>query len=358
MLKKPRQLLAYFLFVISVMIVIGCSLFFPVVSDDEGVIYYLAPNTSSKTFVHELSQQSLVPFPALFSLYISLQDETPLKTGEYLFPKGSSLISIWRQVTTGTGQVQYAFTIIPGWTFKKIRVQLAQLKEIQHTITDLSDQQIMAALGYPQYSPEGLFFPDTYHYIRNNTDMFLLKRAFMLMQKKLQAAWEMRAPLLPYQQPYEALIAASLIEKEASLDSERPLIAGVLINRLRKNMLLQIDPTVIYGMGDRYQGKIYKEDLRSNNPYNTYARKGLPPTPIAMPSFPSIEAALHPQQHEYYYFVTKGGKSHQFSQTLTEHNQAVAVSPDRRPAYFNDVLIRKYMEKYVISNAVVTLSAQ
>lgn len=188
----------------------------------------------------------------------------------------------------------------------------------------------MSRISSSDVDPEGEFFPETYYYTKDVSDLVILKRAYDLMQSRLSEAWQMRAADLPYQNAYEALIAASLIEKEAYFASERPLIAGVLVNRLKKNMLIQFDPTVIYGLGLRYDGTIHKKDLLENTPYNTYVRKGLPPTPIAMPSMASIEAALHPDNTDYLYFVARKDKSHQFSKTLPEHHAAVATVSNQK----------------------------
>ncbi|TAK77463.1 MAG: endolytic transglycosylase MltG [Gammaproteobacteria bacterium] len=294
-----------------------------VVTQAKGVVYYLRPGTSKATAIADLSRQGVIPYPALFTLYTELNPHTYLKTGEYLFPKGSTPFSIWSQLTNGTGHFYHPFTIIPGWSFTQLRQALSQADGLRHLTAQKNDQQIMQSLGAVNLAPEGEFFPETYFYTRGVPDLIVLKHALDFMQKKLNEAWQQRAPDLPYRNEYEALIAASLIEKEAHLDIERPIIAGVLVNRLRKGMLLQCDPTVIYGMGSRYDGKIHKANLLENTPYNTYLHKGLPPTPIAMPSMASITAALHPQQNDYYYFVAKGDGSHQFSKTLKEHNAAV-----------------------------------
>src|SRR5579883_139575 len=291
------------------------SLFTPVVTDEHGVVYYLRPGTSKAAALSELANQGLLPYPTLFSFYAGLDRHAYLKTGEYLFPKGSTPFSIWRQLTQGTGHYYHSLTIIPGWSFTQLRQALSQADGLRHLTAQQNDQYLMSMLGHANLAPEGEFFPETYLYTRGVTDLLVLKHAFDLMQKKLDQAWQQRAPDLPYKTPYEALIAASLIEKEAHLEIERPIIAGVLVNRLRKGMLLQCDPTVIYGMGTHYTGKIHKENLLKDTPYNTYIHTGLPPTPIAMPSMLSIEAALHPQQNDYYYFVAKGDGSHQFSKT-------------------------------------------
>lgn len=300
-------------------------LFAPVITQKEGYVYYLRPGTSKKTMVAELTQQGIISHPLFFSFFIYPQKNEQLKTGEYLFPKGATLYSIWNQITTGTGLYYRPFSIVPGWSFSQLRHALAQTQGLRHSTATLNDKQIMEHLGHATFAAEGEFFPDTYYYTRGISDLIILKHAFDLMQNKLTQAWQHRTTSLPYKNAYEALIAASLIEKEAYLNSERIVISGVLVNRLRKNMLLQFDPTVIYGLGQRYDGKIHKGNLLDNNPYNTYVHRGLPPTPIAMPSMNSIEAAMHPQQHDYLYFVAKGDGSHQFSKTLTEHHAAVLL---------------------------------
>lgn len=319
-------------------------LFSSTVSEEDGVQYFLRPGTSPKTLVTDLTQQGIIKHPSLLLFYIHLKPHQMLKTGEYLFPKGSSPHSIWRQVTEGTGLVYHSFTIIPGWSFNQLRHELAQTSGLRHISAKLGDKELMASLGYPNLAPEGEFFPETYNYTRGVSDLVILKRAIDLMQSRLNEAWESRAKDLPYKSPYEALIAASMIEKEAYLNVERPIIAGVLVNRLHKDMLLQFDPTVIYGLGERYTGKIHKENLLDNNDFNTYVHKGLPPTPIAMPSMTSIEAALHPEATKYLYFVARGDGSHQFSTSLIEHHVAVSsASKPHKTSFFNETLVQKYL---------------
>jgi UPF0755 protein len=182
----------------------------------------------------------------------------------------------------------------------------------------------MRIVGRGEKHAEGLFFPDTFYFDRNTTDIVLLKRSYEIMHNKLSQAWENRALGLPYKDRYDALIMASIIEKETGKSAERPTIAGVFLNRLRIGMRLQTDPTVIYGMGDEYHGNIRKKDLQTDTPYNTYTRNGLPPTPIAMPGLASIEAALHPEKTKALYFVGRGDGSHEFTSSLVEHNRAVA----------------------------------
>jgi UPF0755 protein len=303
--------------------------FAPVISRTEGYTYYLQPGTSKYKLATELNQQEIATHPILLVTYLYAHKGTTLKTGEYHFKKGSTLYSIAQQILYGYGLNYRPFTIVPGWTFKQVRAALDKTIGLRHLITSLSDQQIMERFGYTQLSPEGEFFPETYNYTRNDVDLVILKRAFDLMQSKLNEAWQTRAAGLPYKNSYEALIAASMIEKEGYLDMERPVIAGVLVNRLKKDMLLQIDATVIYGLGDRYKGKIYKENLLENTLYNTYVHRGLPPTPIAMPGLSSLQAATHPQQNNYYYYVAKGNGGHQFSTTLQAHHEAVQTAIEK-----------------------------
>jgi UPF0755 protein len=219
---------------------------------------------------------------------------------------------------------QGSITFIEGKTFKQMRIKLANNNAVRTTIADLSDAEVMRVVGNGKNHAEGLFFPDTFYFDRGTADIVLLKRSYEGMQSKLAAAWANRASGLPYKDSYEALIMASIVEKETGKASERPMIAGVFLNRLRIGMRLQTDPTVIYGMGDKYDGNIRRKDLTTDTIYNTYTRDGLPPTPIAMPGLASIEAALHPEKTKALYFVGKGDGSHQFSNSLVEHNRAVA----------------------------------
>ena len=330
-------------------------LFSPVVSEDSGVIYYLQPGSSINRVVTELSDQKIIQHPYLFSVYIYTQGKKTLKSGEYRFPKGTSLATIWKQITTGTGLQYRAFTIIPGWTFADLRRVLSKTDSLRQTISRLSDQEIMSRLGANGLSPEGEFYPETYLYTKGIADMVILKRAYGMMQNRLNTAWQTRSVSVSYKTSYDALIVASLVEKEAYLNSERPVIAGVILNRLQKNMLLQIDPTVIYGMGDRYAGKIHKENLREDNPYNTYVHTGLPPTPIAIPSQSSLDAAMHPLQTDYLYFVAKGDGSHTFSKNLVDHNKAVkAVINKQQVSFFNERTINEYLNNYMRSNHAST----
>lgn len=335
--QSLRKLISILLVVCACFVFsVGCYLFIPQVTQKDGVTYQLNAGTSKKTFIKELGEQKIISYPAVLGWYIRLHIFTHLKAGEYFFPQWSSPYSIWRQVSRGSGMRQHAFTIIPGWSLKQLRAALLALPDVNHLSSGMTDSDIMLFLGDSKTAAEGRFYPETYFYTSGVTDLVILKRAYNLMQERLDALWVKRAPNLPYQNAYEALIAASLVEKEAYLDNERAVIAGVLVNRLKENMPLQFDPTVIYGMGDKYTGKIYREDLTEDTPYNTYIHRGLPPTPIAMPSYESLEAALHPAQHDYLYFVAKGDGSHQFSTSLLDHNHAVATAKVHSNGYYND----------------------
>jgi UPF0755 protein len=218
---------------------------------------------------------------------------------------------------------QEAVTIIEGWTFRQMRQTLAAAPNLKHDTAQLSDKELLAKIAPDYKSPEGLFFPDTYLFAKGSSELEIFRQAHKAMMERLRAAWEKRSPNLPYSNPYEALIMASIVEKETGQKSERPMIAGVFVNRLRTGMLLQTDPTVIYGMGEKYEGKIRKKDLETDTPYNTYVRAGLPPTPIALPGVQSLEAALVPASTEALYFVSRGDGTSKFSENLTEHNKAV-----------------------------------
>jgi UPF0755 protein len=220
---------------------------------------------------------------------------------------------------------QHAITFPEGWNFKQIRQELDKNPNVQHTLQNVSFEKIPTKLGISQNHPEGLFFPDTYFFEKHTTDTAILKRAYGKMQLVLAEEWQNRAENLPLTTPYQALILASIVEKETAAPFERAKISGVFTRRLQQNMMLQTDPTVIYGMGDSYQGDIKTADLQNPTPYNTYTFKGLPPTPIAMAGREAIHAALHPDSGESIYFVSKGNGTHAFSTNLEEHNAAVEM---------------------------------
>ena len=245
-----------------------------------------------------------------------------IKIGEYRLSSGINSWQFLDAITSGR-TIQYSVTLIEGWTFKEFLHKLHSTPKLKATLKGLTQRQVMQKLGYPGQHPEGQFFPDTYHFTSGVDDATILRQAYRKMSKQLHELWSKRDTNIPIKTPYEALILASIIEKETGKASERRTISAVFTNRLRIGMRLQTDPTVIYGMGKKYDGNIRLKDLRTDTPYNTYTRYGLPPTPIAMPSGESIYAALHPSDSKAIYFVGRGDGSHQFSRTLQEHNKAV-----------------------------------
>ncbi|MCL1498097.1 endolytic transglycosylase MltG [Xanthomonas nasturtii] len=254
-----------------------------------------------------------------------------LKVGEYALAPALSPRELLVRMRQGR-VIQYRFTIVEGWNFRQLRAALATATPLQHSIGALDDAAVMARLGFAKQHPEGRFLPETYLYQRSDSDLDVLKRAHVAMDKTLAQAWEQRAPDLPLGSPEQALILASIIEKETALGSERPLIAGVFLRRLQRGMKLQTDPTVIYGIGSSYDGNIRRRDLTTDTPYNTYTRTGLTPTPIAMPGREALLAAVRPAPGDALYFVAVGDGTgaHAFSATLAEHNAAVARYLRRR----------------------------
>ncbi len=246
-----------------------------------------------------------------------------IKAGSYEIAAG---ITPWELLTKLTaGDVSQAeFLLVEGRTFRQLRAALDADPNVRHDTAGLSDAEVLRRAGIPEAHPEGLFFPDTYLFARHTSDLAILGRAYRAMQRHLAAEWQRRDPSVPYRNPYEALIMASIVEKETGLPGDRPLVASVFVNRLRAGMPLQTDPTVIYGLGAAFDGNLRKRDLVTDTPYNTYTRPGLPPTPIAMPGLASIRAALQPPATDKFYFVARGDGSSVFSRTLEEHNRAVA----------------------------------
>lgn len=344
--------------VVLVFSTVTYNLFRAVNVPQAGFVYYVQPGASKPSVVSDLAEANVLPHPYFFLKFAELHTTTDLKTGEYLIRKGTSVHALWRQLSRGTGHYYRAFTIVPGWTFTQVRHALEANPYLRHTSSLMDDDNLMALMSGKPISPEGQFLPETYFYQRGDVDVSVLKRAYTLMQFTLNQAWQARDATVPYQSPYEALIAASLVEREAYLASERPVIAGVLINRLNQHMRLQFDPTVIFGMGDRYQGKITKADLREDTPYNTYVHAGLPPTPIAMPSAGTINAALHPLHHDYLYFVARGDGSHQFSKTLIEHNAAVQDAILRKSGLLNNRKLQLQIESLLTGKLNILIYPQ
>ncbi len=285
--------------------------------------YLIEPGTSLRAFSRQLYDKGVLPDAQTLVLWAYLRGHSRgLKAGEYRFEKGITALELLDQVVAGR-VISYPLVIVEGRTFKQIVETIAAAPKLRHTLTGLSDDQIMQRLGYPGLHPEGRFFPDTYLYTSGTTDVAILQRAYKKMAATLNREWADREAGLPFQTPEQALVLASIVEKETGLAEERRMIAGVLVNRLRKGIRLQTDPTVIYGMGKTFRGNLRLKDLHTDTPYNTYTRAGLPPTPIAMPGGDAIRATLHPAKTKALYFVSRGDGSHYFSETLREHNNAV-----------------------------------
>lgn len=284
----------------------------------------IAKGDSFRQVLHKLRDQHLFMKPLWFKVIaVHKQAVQNIKTGEYELPTGATIPDILGLLVSGKSK-QYSITFPEGRNFKEMRQIIEKNPQLEHTLQGMSNEELMTKLGASEKHPEGLFFPDTYYFDKRTTDVALLKRAYDKMQLVLQQEWFNKAEHLPFNTPYEALILASIVEKETAAKAERTQIAGVFSRRLTQGMMLQTDPTVIYGMGDSYQGNIRSQDLHTETPYNTYKIKGLPPTPIAMPGRDAIYAALHPDHsNNSVYFVSRGDGTHVFSTTLDEHNQAV-----------------------------------
>ncbi len=246
-----------------------------------------------------------------------------IKAGEYSVTAGIPLATMVQQLVEGR-TLLHALTIVEGWTFNQLRQAVESHPALEQTLHQLDAEAIMTRLNRPGVHPEGRFFPDTYLFSRGVTDLAFLERAMLTMDRRLEEAWASRDGGLPYDDPEDALIMASIIEREARVPAERPIIAGVFVRRLQRGMRLQTDPTVMYGVSPNFTDRLRTHHLRTDTPYNTYTRHGLPPTPIAMPGAGALEAAMRPSVGEYLYFVAKGDGSHHFSVTLEEHNRAVA----------------------------------
>lgn len=293
----------------------------PMASETIGI--QIPAGASVRGIADQLVAAGVLTEPYSFLLTVKLTGSgSQLQAGDYALNTPLQVMSLIDILKHGTFD-QFKLQLIEGKTFADFRQKLAQMPGIRHDTLMLSDSELMQQVSGQALHPEGWFFPDTYFLDAQSSDADLYKRAYQKMAQHLSAAWETRDTGLPYRSMYEALVMASIVEKETGVEEERPQIAGVFINRLRKGMRLQTDPTVIYGMGTRYQGNITKKDLLTDTPYNTYTRSGLPPTPIALPGLASIQAALHPAKTNALYFVANGQGRHVFTSSLEAHNQAV-----------------------------------
>jgi UPF0755 protein len=289
----------------------------------EGMRYEIKPGKTLTHVARDLRRRGIID-SATYLVWLGrlMGNADDIKAGEYRFNNGITPERLLEQIANGE-ILQYALTIVEGWNFHQLMDAVHSNEYLLHTLSDYSDEEIMVHIGHPGEHPEGRFLPDTYHFPRLTTDVAFLQRVYNAMQALLQKKWPERSADVAYETPYEALILASIVEKETSLPSERKRIAGVFNRRLQKRMRLQTDPTVIYGLGRSFDGNIRRHDLRRDTPYNTYLHRGLPPTPIAMPGRDAVIAALNPTLGDELYFVARGDGGHQFSTTLEAHNAAV-----------------------------------
>ncbi len=297
----------------------------PLAVGEDGLRFEVSSGSNLSLALRELEERGVLKWRRLVLAYAYWQGRTGIHAGEYLLPQGSNAMDLVARLNRGD-VTRYRLTLVEGWTFRQALEQVRAGRNIVQSEAGSSVDSAARALGFDSASdgnPEGWIFPDTYIYRSGTTDIDLLRQAYQRMQRVLDEEWRARADSLPYGSPYEALIMASLIEKETGQPSERSEIAGVFVRRLNKGMRLQTDPAVIYGLGETFDGNLTRAHLRQSTPYNTYVIDGLPPTPIALPGRDAIRAALNPKAGNSLYFVGKGDGSHHFSATLAEHNRAV-----------------------------------
>lgn len=285
--------------------------------------FNVMPGTHLRSLSVMLEREGVIGnAPVFWLLGRVLGKGAALKAGVYTLDKPLSPLALYGMIERGEVS-QAVVQFLEGWNWREVRAALAAQPLLKHDSAGMSDAELLRAIGAEESHPEGLLFPDTYSFAPHSSDLNVLRHAYRMQREKLMAAWENRAPGLPYRTPYDALIMASIVEKETGAASERPQIAGVFTNRLRLGMRLQTDPTVIYGLGERFDGRLRRVDLQTDTPYNTYTRAGLPPTPIAMPSEAAIQAALNPAKTDALYFVSRNDGTHVFSSSLDAHNRAV-----------------------------------
>lgn len=310
-------------FAVVCLIFIGYYLFSPRHFSQTTKTYIFSPGTNSHQLADDLKRLNIIEHPVLFRIALRVEGVgKSLKGGEYHFTPGMSIQTLINKLRRGD-VVRYEITLVDGWTLKQVLIVLENNPYLQHSLKGLTPHQIATQLHLKHKNPEGLFLPETYQYTWPDSDKNILERAAKALQIVLKSEWSTRSTGLIYKTPYQALIAASLVQQESGNDPERPTISGVIYRRLSKGMRLQIDPTVIYGLGERYNGKLTRKDMRVKSPYNTYLHYGLPPTPIALASADSIYAALHPNEGEQLYFVAKGDGTHHFSSNLKAHDAAI-----------------------------------
>lgn len=286
--------------------------------------FSIPSGASLRAASQQMSDAGLGFAPWQFTLLARLAGKSAeIKAGSYEVSQGVTPWLLLEKLTRGD-VTQAEIVFVEGKTFRQLRAALDAHPAVRHDTAGLSDAEVLARLAAAEGHPEGLFFPDTYLFAKSSSDVDILKRAYRAMHQRLRIEWDRRDPEVPIKTPYEALIMASIVEKETGRSADREPIAAVFSNRLRLGMLLQTDPTVIYGVGEKFEGNLRKRELVADTPYNTYTRSGLPPTPISMPGLASLQAALHPPKSAMLYFVARGDGSSEFSRTLDEHNRAVA----------------------------------
>jgi len=290
--------------------------------DEAGFVLEVAPGTGINLLADKLEKQGVLESALPLKVYARLYRLSDIRAGDYSLSDGETSISMLGKLTTGAVR-QHSITFPEGWTLSQWRSELARSEYLKHTLSEQSSAAIATKLGIENHNPEGWFAPDTYVYRTGDSDLSVLNRAYRAMTTNLDSLWPERQEGLPYLTPYQALIMASIVEKETGTASERAQIAGVFTLRLQKGMRLQTDPTVIYGLGDNFKGNLTRKHLEQKSAYNTYQHKGLPPTPIANPGVDALMAALNPATGKALYFVAKGDGSHYFSASLDEHNKAV-----------------------------------
>jgi UPF0755 protein len=283
----------------------------------------IEPGTSPRDIAQAWTQGGVQASPLLLYEWFRWSGQAKkIRAGSYEITRGTTPLALLNKMLRGDVTLA-TVRLIEGWTFRQFRAELAKAEALKATTAALSDAEIMSALGAPGMAPEGRFYPDTYAYSKGSSDLAVLRRAHRALQKRLDAAWAERSSDSPLRSPDEALTLASIVEKETGSAADRGRVAGVFVNRLRLGMPLQTDPTVIYGLGESFDGNLRKRDLQADTPYNTYTRNGLPPTPIAMPGKASLLASVRPEATKALYFVARGDGSSEFSATLSEHNRAV-----------------------------------
>lgn len=285
--------------------------------------FSIKPGSHVRAAARQIADAGVPMHPILFELWVRATGQgNKLKAGSFEVQGQDTPRQIVAKIVEGKFSMA-SLAVIEGWSFKQMRSAIDAHPAIQHNTLTLSNQELMRKIGSPYVHPEGLFFPDTYRFAKNSSDLQIYQQAYQAMQTQLEQAWNQRSQDLPYKDAYQALIMASIVEKETGQASDRTMVASVFVNRLRLGMMLQTDPTVIYGMGELFQGNIRKGDLSKDTPYNTYTRAGLPPTPISLPGIAAIKATLHPEPSRALYFVARGDGSSVFSDNLDAHNRAV-----------------------------------